>query len=176
MVSRKPRRAEGARGFHLLAIAKTSAPQSPKAITAAVCAILRTTPPLSLCSRWRRFSSLRLRRNSIRVAAACRKAIRKRRNTVSPLPQKSRAKPCDFREALFVGATYYRNRVRSPLFIKAVSLRQQGSRKSQRSEIFGKRSTGSAHASFAPRGKVRAQPTATTRVRFPKSAVFGRAI
>ena len=32
--------------------------------------------------------------------------------------QKSRAKPCDFRETLLIRATYYRNRVRSPLFIK----------------------------------------------------------
>ena len=44
MVSRKPRRAEGARGFHLLAIAKTSAPQSPKAITAAVCCEFEDNP------------------------------------------------------------------------------------------------------------------------------------
>ena len=42
--SRKPRRAEGARGFHLLAIAKTSAPQSPKAITAAVCCEFEDNP------------------------------------------------------------------------------------------------------------------------------------
>ena len=42
--SRKPRRAEGARGFHLLAIAKTSAPQSPKAITAAVCCDFEDNP------------------------------------------------------------------------------------------------------------------------------------
>ena len=36
----------------------------------------------------------------------------------------------------------YRNRARSPLFIRAESFRQQGSRKSQRSEIFGKRRSG----------------------------------
>ena len=56
--------------------------------------------------------------------------------------QKSRALPCDFRETLFVGATYYKNRVRSPLFLRAEGFRQQGSRKSQRSEIFGKRRSG----------------------------------
>ena len=44
-------------------------------------------------------------------------------------------------------------------------MRQQGSRKSQRSEIFGKRSTGSAHASIAPRGDARVLPTAPTKKR-----------
>ena len=38
--------------------------------------------------------------------------------------------------------TLIRNRARSPLFGKAVSIQQQGSRKSQRSEIFGKRRSG----------------------------------
>ena len=93
------------------------------------------------------FFSLRARRNSTRVAAACHKTIRMRRGTVSPLSQKSRAKPCDFLEALFVKATYYRNRAHSPLFLKAAGMRQigcakQGSQKSQRSEIFGKRRSG----------------------------------
>ena len=42
---------------------------------------------------------------------------------------------------------------------------EKGSRKSQRSEIFGKRSTGSAHASFALYGKARVLPTAPTKKR-----------
>ena len=50
---------------------------------------------------------------------------------------------------------------------------EKGSRKSQRSEIFGKRSTGSAHASFALYGKARTQPTAPTSMRVPKGIVFG---
>ena len=44
MCSRKSRRAEGARGFHLLAMAKTSAPQSSP-ITPAIFRELKETPP-----------------------------------------------------------------------------------------------------------------------------------
>src|SRR5699024_9794613 len=90
---------------------------------------------------------------------------------IHPLPSHrpcgamGKSKKCDFCfcKKLFDGA-------HSPLFRKAAGLRQiggakQGSRKSQRSEIFGKRSTGSAHASFAPWGKVRTQPTAPTKKR-----------
>ena len=51
------------------------------------------------------FSSAPPRRNSICVVAACQKAIRKRCNTVSPPPQKSRAQPCDFRGTPCLGHT-----------------------------------------------------------------------
>ena len=45
------------RGFHLLAIAKTSTPQLPLAVTKQNLPILRTTPPPSRWSGQRRFSS-----------------------------------------------------------------------------------------------------------------------
>ena len=71
----------------------------------------------------------------------------------------------------------YRNRAHSPLFLRAEGFRQQGSRKSQgNARDFWEEEERSTHASFAPRGKARAQPTAPTRGRFPKSMVFGRAI
>ena len=73
---------------------------------------------------------------------------------IHPLPLRfpqsamGKSKKCDFCfcKKLFDGA-------RSPLFGKAEGFRQQGSRKSQRSEIFGKRRSGVRMRALPPSGR-----------------------